>query len=52
MNASIAARRCGGAAMAVRSAVTPMPELPYTPTPPSHHGCAAHHSTVSYPSAS
>ena len=37
----------GGAAMAASQGVAPMYDMPYMPTRPSHHSCAAHHSTVS-----
>ena len=50
MSAALATRWGGACAVACHE-VTPMYELPVTPTFPSDQGCAAAHSTASYPSA-
>src|SRR5260370_40373078 len=42
--------RCGGAELATLSCIRPSYEEPNMPMFPSHHGCAASHSVMSYPS--
>ena len=45
------ARRCGGRVAATWIEVKPPYDSPHIPTAPLHHGCAASHSTASWPSS-